>query len=228
MPSPHNGGSGPESFADALRRSRLYAILDIDLTRAHGLDPSAVFDAWLDAGVRVVQLRAKSLPTGELLRTAATFARRARSVEARLIVNDRADVARLSGADGVHVGQDDLPPADVRRVLEADGIVGRSTHSADEFEHALSEPIDYIAIGAVFITGTKPAGHPVVGLDRLAAWAPRAAGTGRPVVAIGGITLERAADVVRAGATAVAVISDLLVGDCRRRAADFLSALQVL
>jgi thiamine-phosphate pyrophosphorylase len=127
-----------------------------------------------------------------------------------VIVNDRADIARLSGADGVHVGQEDLSPRAVRQVVGADAVVGVSTHTVEQLERALDEPISYVAIGPVFGTMTKHTGYEAIGLERVAAAARRATARSLPLVAIGGITLERAASVVAAGATSVAVIGDLL------------------
>jgi len=205
--------------------SRLYAILDIDLTIARGFDPGAVLDAWLSSGVRLIQLRAKSTPSGAFLDMAERFGLRARSAGATFIINDRADIARMAGADGVHVGQDDLPPADVRTVVGADAMVGLSTHAPEELRAALTEPIDYLAVGAVYATGTKPAGHPIVGLEGVRNAADAARGRGLPVVAIGGIQLATAPAVMAAGASAVAVIADLLVGDIAVRAKAYLDAL---
>jgi thiamine-phosphate pyrophosphorylase len=128
---------------------------------------------------------------------------------ARIIVNDRVDVGLMAGAAGVHLGQDDLPPADSRRLLGPDGIIGFSTHSVAQVEIAMREPISYIAVGPVFGTPTKHTGYDAVGLELVSA-AARLAG-GVPVVAIGGITLETAESVLAAGATAVAVIGDLLI-----------------
>lgn len=127
-----------------------------------------------------------------------------------MIVNDRADLARLSGAAGVHVGQDDLPPAAARGLLGPGAIIGYSTHSVRQIAQALREPVSYIAIGPVFGTRTKDTGYEAVGLDMVRA--ARAAAGDMPVVAIGGITLATAASVLAAGATSVAVISDLLAG----------------
>ena len=205
--------------------SRLYAILDIDLTTARGLEPARVLDAWLAAGVRLIQLRAKSTPSGALLDMADRFGARARSAGATFLINDRADIARMAAADGVHVGQDDLPPRQVRRVMGAASIVGLSTHTMEELTVAVAELIDYVAVGAVYATTSKPPGHPVVGLDgvRRAAEAVRARAL--PIVGIGGITLHNARDVIQAGASAVAVISDLLVGDVATRAKAYLTVL---
>jgi len=141
-----------------------------------------------------------------------------------VIVNDRADLARLSGADGVHVGQDDLRPSAVRRLLGPNAIVGYSTHTIDQFEAAMLEAASYLAVGPVFGTNTKKTGYDAVGLERVSAAAARA--NGRPVVAIGGITLENAMSVIAAGASAVAVISDLLAtNDPERKTRAYLQKL---
>ena len=153
---------------------------------------------------------------------------RARKVGAIVIVNDRADIAKLSSADGVHVGQDDLDPASVRRILGGGAMIGISTHSSDQVRAAAKMAVDYIAVGPVFGTSTKDTGHSDVGTAFVgeAAAILRDAGCVKPIVAIGGITLERAADVIRAGAASVAVISDLLsTGDPEARTREYLRAL---
>lgn len=129
---------------------------------------------------------------------------------ARVIVNDRVDLARICGAAGVHVGQDDLPPARARALLGEDAIVGWSTHTVAQIDAARELPVSYVAVGPVFGTRTKNTGYDPVGLDLVAAAAVRSGG--RPIVAIGGITLDTAASVWGAGATTVAVIGDLLSG----------------
>ena len=205
---------------------RLYAILDVDALQARGLHPETVCAAWLDAGVRLVQLRAKRLSTGALLALTDRLVAQARPARARLIVNDRADVAAQAGAAGVHVGARDLSPREVRRIAGRTAIVGSSAHAPGEVAAALHEPIDYVAIGAVYRTPRKPPDHPVVGLAGVRAAAPLARAAGRPLVAIGGITLERAGEVLDAGASAIAVIGDLLSGDPARRVAAWLDALR--
>ena len=143
---------------------------------------------------------------------------------ATVIVNDRADIARLAGAAGVHLGQDDLAVATARRVLHEDAWVGRSTHSREQIAQAAAQDVSYIAVGPVFGTTTKVTGHAPVGMELVRA-AVRAC-PGRPVVAIGGITLARARLVLEAGATAVAVISDLLAtGDPEARVRAYVAAL---
>jgi len=154
---------------------------------------------------------------------------RARPVGALVIVNDRADIARLSEADGVHVGQEDLEPAAARRILGGSAVIGMSTHSAEQLHAASRLPVDYIAVGPVFGTSTKDTGRAEVGtafVSEAAAILREAGGDARPLVAIGGITLERARDVIRAGASSVAVISDLLAtGDPEARVRQYLQAL---
>jgi len=139
-------------------------------------------------------------------------------------VNDRADLALMSGATGVHVGQDDLAPAAARRLLGPDRYVGYSTHTTAQVDAASIEPVTYIAIGPVFGTRTKATGYEPIGLA-LVSEAARAS-RGHPVVAIGGITLETAPAVIAAGASSVAVIADLLAtGDPAARVRAFLGAL---
>ncbi len=158
-------------------------------------------------GAGIVQLRAKGAPDGLFLTWAREAVAAARSAQVPLLINDRADIARLAGADGVHVGQEDLRPADVRRVLPAPAIVGLSTHNLAQLEGARQEPIDYIAVGPVFPTRSKDRPDPVVGLDLVR---QARALTALPVVAIGGIGGTTARRVVEAGADGVALISALL------------------
>ena len=172
----------------------------------------------------MLQLRAKNLPSGQFLQLCDALVDLTRGYSAILIVNDRVDVARLSGAHGVHVGQDDLPPAEARSQLGADAVVGFSTHSIAQAEAALHEPVSYIAVGPVFGTSTKDTGYCAVGLD-LVSDASRLAGP-LPIVAIGGITLDNARSVIDAGAWAVAVISDLLVSAPSARVRAFLRILE--
>ena len=143
---------------------------------------------------------------------------------ASVIVNDRVDVARLSRAHGVHVGQEDLPPSAAREQLGPDAIVGFSTHTLAQLEDARQEPVTYVAVGPVFGTSTKETGYNAVGLDLVSAASRRAGST--PVVAIGGVTLENARSAIDAGAFAVAVISDLVAGgDPEARVKAYLRAL---
>ena len=145
---------------------------------------------------------------------------------AQIIVNDRADVAHLAGAAGVHVGQDDLAPDAARRLIGTDRIVGFSTHSTPQLDLAVEQPIDYVAVGPVFGTASKDTGYDAVGLQLVEEAAKRARPRGLRVVAIGGITLDRAPDVIRAGADAVAIIADLMTsGDPRARVSQYLDRL---
>jgi thiamine-phosphate pyrophosphorylase len=145
-----------------------------------------------------------------------------------LIVNDRADIARLAGADGVHIGQDDLSPAAARRVVGDTLMVGLSTHTSAQIAAAVREPVSYLAIGPVFGTATKVTGYDAIGLRAVASAAASARGAGLPLVAIGGITLETAPSVIEAGASAVAVIGDLLsTGDPEARARAYLERLSL-
>ena len=127
----------------------------------------------------------------------------------------------MSGAAGVHVGQEDLPAEDARTVVGPELVVGLSTHDTGQVERALTLPIDYLAVGPIFATGTKDTGYAPRGLDLVRL----AAGRGKPVVAIGGITLTAAVQVIEAGATAVAVISDLMTGSPGDRVRAYLRAL---
>lgn len=185
--------------------------------------PLSVLDDWLKAGIDLVQLRAKTMASGEFLELAREAAVRCHAAGATFIVNDRADVARMSGADGLHVGQTDLLPSDARTMVGGASIVGLSTHTDAQATDAVRQPIDYLAIGPVYPTMTTDAGNAVVGLEGVRRAATIASKAGLPLVAIGGITLERAPDVLAAGAASVAVISDLLVGEPAARAAQFLT-----
>ncbi|HXI28376.1 MAG TPA: thiamine phosphate synthase [Vicinamibacterales bacterium] len=207
----------------------LCAIVDADAAVRAGWRPVDLATAFLDGGARFLQLRAKAMASGPLLETTAAIMALARSYGATLIVNDRADIARLAGAGGVHVGQDDLAPAAVRAIVGPDAIVGLSTHTIEQIDRAVGEPVGYVAIGPVFGTATKVTGYDRVGLDMVRAAAARASARGLPLVAIGGITLETAASVLAAGATSVAVIGDLLAGgDPERRTREFLAALHMI
>ncbi len=198
----------------------VYAILDTDVLTARGLDPLAVCDVWLEAGVRLIQLRAKSMASGPMLTLAEALVARAHAAGAALIINDRADIAAQCGADGVHVGQDDLSPVDVRVVVGARVILGLSTHTDAQVAEAVTQPVSYVAIGPVFGTRTKDTGYDAVGLAQVARAATAAHAAGKPLVAIGGITLENAASVLEAGADSLAVISDLVGTENRRGLAE--------
>jgi thiamine-phosphate pyrophosphorylase len=199
----------------------LYPIVDTEICRVRSLDPVALASLYFGAGAPLVQLRHKTGSSAEFLSLADCFAREARAAGGHLVINDRADIALLSRSAGVHVGQEDIPPADARRVLGAEAIVGVSTHDRAQIDEALASTATYIAVGPIFATSTKDTGYTGRGLDLVR----YAAGRGKPVVAIGGITLDTARLVVEAGATGVAVITDLLNGDPAARARAFVQCI---
>lgn len=185
--------------------SRLYPLTDTSIS---GLSHARQVAQLCEGGARIIQLREKHLAPQEFYREAELAVSEAHHRGARLIINDRADIAVAVGADGVHLGQDDLPPEAARGLMGPDAIIGLSTHNLDQALAAAKLPIDYIAIGPIFATTTKANPEPIVGLDGLRR--VRDAIAAIPLVAIGGITAENAAEVIAAGADAVAVISALL------------------
>jgi thiamine-phosphate pyrophosphorylase len=202
-------------------RPFLYAILDADRLGVRA--PGAAAEALARGGASLVQLRAKRAPDRRLLELCEETRDGARRGGALFVVNDRPDVALLLGADGVHLGQDDLPPAEARRLLGPDALIGLSTHSVAQLRAGAGEPVDYLALGPIFATATKADAEPVVGLDRLR---EARALTGRPLVAIGGIDPARAREAVAAGADGVAVIAALLdAPDLEQAARAFVASL---
>ncbi len=186
----------------------LYAILDIDLLTARSLDLASIAAAWQSAGVTLVQYRNKQGRAREMLHDAA----RIREIfptngEARLIFNDRPDLALLAGFDGVHVGQEDVSAEDARRIVGTTPWVGMSTNSTEQVMEADKTSCDYIAYGPIFPTASKINPDPTVGIAGLRA---ARALTAKPLVAIGGITRNNCRSVLDAGADSLAVISDLL------------------
>jgi thiamine-phosphate pyrophosphorylase len=205
---------------------RLYPVLDVELASAQDWDPVALARAFMEGGARLIQLRAKRLASGPLLNLADRLVEAAWLYGARVVVNDRADIARLAGASGVHVGQNDLPATAARAIVGPAAIIGLSTHTSEQFEDGLREPVSYLAVGPVFGTATKDTGYGPVGVDFVRDAAARAGAV--PIVAIGGIDLARAATVIAAGAASVAVISDLLSGDPAKRVHTYLQMLEHL
>ena len=200
----------------------LYPIIDTGICAARRLDPVALAGAYLDGGARILQLRDKHASSAVSLALTDRIVASASHHDAVVIVNDRADIARLSGAAGVHVGQDDLGIPDVRRLLGPGFIVGISTHDEPQIDEALASAATYVAVGPVFSTATKETGYTARGLDLVR----YAANRGKPVVAIGGITVGRAASVLEAGATGLAVITDLLSAtDPEHRTREFIARL---
>jgi len=186
-------------------RPFLYPIVDVAALGERAVGGAVA--ALVAGGARVVQFRAKDLSDRRFLDLAAEALAAARAGGAALVVNDRPDVALILGADGVHLGQDDLDPHAVRTLLPPGTLLGVSTHTLEQLERAAGAPVDYLAIGPVFATRSKAAPDPVVGLEMVRKARALAAGT---LVAIGGITEENARSVVEAGADGVAVISALL------------------
>ncbi|HEX9418526.1 MAG TPA: thiamine phosphate synthase [Methylomirabilota bacterium] len=179
----------------------LYVILDQGATGDRDL--VLVLDAVLEGGCRVVQLREKTMPLGDLFPVARALRRRCREAGCLFIVNDRVDLALSVEADGVHVGQDDLPASEARRLLRPGMILGVSTHDESQARRARDDGADYVAVGSMFPTGSK-AGFRLVGPDLIRRVRPEIPA---PLVAIGGITLDNVTEVIQAGADAVAVIS---------------------
>ncbi|HUO03688.1 MAG TPA: thiamine phosphate synthase [Candidatus Binataceae bacterium] len=171
-----------------------------------GYDPADLAKPLLEAGARIIQLRYKHAGGQSMLAAAMEIARMARQHAAIFIVNDRVDIAMLSGADGVHLGQDDLPLAAARKLVGPDKIIGISTHSIEQAREAQAGGADYIGFGPIYPGGLK-SNATGLGLDALAA--VRAAVT-IPIVAIGGITELTTAEVLGAGADAVAIITDIV------------------
>jgi thiamine-phosphate pyrophosphorylase len=189
-----------------LKLPRVYAIVDTTTLARLSADPVVSAQAMLDAGVRLLQFRHKGHFTREVYAQAQQIAVLCADRKATYIIDDRADIASLLAA-GVHLGQDDLPPADARRIMTSDGLIGYSTHNAQQLQTANLEPVDYLAIGPVFATSSKANPDPVIGLEAIASLRKL---TGKPLVAIGGITLFNARELWDAGIDSVALISALL------------------
>ncbi len=203
---------------------RLYAVVDVAVAAAHRRDPVSLAQAYLDGGARCLQLRARGIELGQLLEWSRAIVEAAERVGARVIINDRSDLTLMADAAGVHLGQDDLPVDAARRLLGPDRLIGRSTHDEEQVARALEDDVDYIAIGPVFATATKETGYAPVGLDAVRRTRAQAGQT--PVVAIGGISLDTAPAVIAAGATSVAVISDLMRdGEPVERVRDYVDVL---
>ena len=203
---------------------RLYAILDAGLVA--GGEP-ALAAKLAEAGVTLIQYRNKTAGARQLFDISCAIRSGLSGYDARLIVNDRVDVALAAGAGGVHVGQDDLSVENVRAVAEkagqkrADFWIGFSTHTLEQVREADATSADYVAVGPIFETATKKAHDPIVGIE----FVRQVRGlTRKPLVAIGGITAESAGEIFAAGADCVAVSKDLITAtDPARRAREFLS-----
>jgi thiamine-phosphate pyrophosphorylase len=206
---------------------RVYPILDTQSLAARECETETAATAWIEGGARILQFRHKGPWTRSEFEQAGRIAALCRASGVTFVLNDRADIARLLDA-GLHVGQEDLPPGDARRLLGREGMLGFSTHNPRQFDAASAEPVDYLAIGPLFATASKQNPDPVVGLDELRQCRSLSR---RPLVAIGGITRDSAPAVFAAGADSVAVIGDLLTETCtqanlRRRMEEWLQRAQ--
>lgn len=198
---------------------RVYLVTDPDMPGDLGLVGTC--RKAMEAGVRIVQLRDKKASTRSLVATAEELLKATRESSALLLVNDRVDVAMAAGADGVHLGQDDMPAADARRLLGPEAVIGVSVRTREEAELARSQGADYLAANLVFPTETKTDLPSPLGLEGVARLRRS---TRLPLVAIGGIDHRNAADVVRVGADGVAVVSAIMASNKPGRAAARLLA----
>jgi thiamine-phosphate pyrophosphorylase len=200
-----------------------YPILDTEVAERCGVNAISAAEDILGAGARILQYRHKGFFSRAVFAELERVAELCRQAGALFVVNDRTDIALLAGA-ALHLGQDDLPPADARRLTGPGVIIGFSTHNEPQFRAATAQPVDYLAFGPIFGTATKQNPDPTVGLEELRRLRVL---TAIPVVAIGGITRDNARAVIEAGADSVAIIGDLF-GDARSirsRAQEFLHLL---
>jgi thiamine-phosphate pyrophosphorylase len=215
------GSASDCGMAFPLNLPRLYAILDVDQAGEGNVEEVCV--TLLGAGVRLFQYRDKRGSSRQIFEGVRRLIPIIHGSGGLLIVNDRADVARAAGADGVHLGQDDLPVGLARRVLKPDQWLGCSTHNLDQLRQAHQSPADYLAFGPIFPTSSKEAPDPTVGL---AGVAEARQATSKPLVVIGGITVSNARQALHHGADFVAVISGLLAApDLAARAHEYLDVL---
>jgi thiamine-phosphate diphosphorylase len=210
----------PPEAIGALRRqrlqwARLYFVCD---ARPHGRDPEALLNAAMSGGARMIELRDRDHPRNAVERSGRTFRRLADTYGALFIVNDDPHLALELRADGVHVGQDDMDPAEARRIMGPDAIIGLSTHSREQIEAAAKAPVDYISVGPVWETPTKE-GRPATGLELIGEAAQIA---GPAWFAIGGIDAGNVEQVVSAGAERVCVVRAIRDAEDPRAAATTL------
>lgn len=200
---------------------RLYVILDAALL---AIPETECAQKLVAAGVRLLQYRNKRASARELFASSKRLSALLIPQGVTFVVNDRADVAMAADASGVHVGQEDLGVEAARSVIGAGKLLGVSTHNLGQFKDAAATSADYVALGPVFSTSTKANPDPVVGIELIRQVRSL---TDKPIVAIGGITLERAADVIQAGADSVAIISDILLApDAGQRARQYIELLE--
>jgi thiamine-phosphate pyrophosphorylase len=193
-----------------MKLPRLYPILDTESLCARGVGLTAAAAAFLEGGASILQIRHKQHWSRAVFEQAREVARLCREAGAQFVVNDRADLAMLLDA-GLHVGQDDLPPRDARKLMGSDAVIGFSSHNPGQLCAAGGEPVDYVALGPVFATASKRNPDPVVGVQEVRRCR---ALIEKPLVAIGGITAENALEVLKAGADSLAVIGGLIPADC--------------
>jgi thiamine-phosphate pyrophosphorylase len=199
----------------------LYAVLDVDMLR---MPPADCAESFAGAGVKLIQYRAKHASARECFDACVNLLTRLAERNMRLIVNDRPDIAVLAGTGGVHVGQEDLPPDQARRICGQELWVGVSTHNLEQVRAANLTSANYIAVGPIFSTSTKENPDPVVGTEFIREARKL---TRKPIVAIGGITLDHAAEVYEAGANSIAAVRDLLSApDPGARAREFLAVAE--
>ncbi|HSP63357.1 MAG TPA: thiamine phosphate synthase [Pyrinomonadaceae bacterium] len=196
----------------AFHLPRVYPITDTNLS---GLSHAEQIDRLIAGGATLIQLRDKRAAPGDFYRQAKAALQIARKHNVRLIINDRVDIALALGADGVHLGQTDMPVAAARRLLGESAIVGISTHNLVQAELAANMPVDYVAFGPIFQTSTKDNPDPIAGLGALRS--VRTIVGALPVVAIGGVTLANSEEAWRAGADAVSSIAALVSNPSRIR-----------
>lgn len=187
------------------RLPRIYPITDRDIS---GISHQEQVTLLIEGGAKIIQIRDKNASGRDFFIAASECVEIARKHDVRLIVNDRVDLAAAVKADGVHLGQDDLPPAEARRILGDDAIIGLSTHTVEQALAAIELPIDYIAAGPIFGTRTKSDHERSIGIDGLSA-IRNATGT-FPLIAIGGISLGDLDQLFSAGADSAAMISSLV------------------
>jgi len=203
-----------------------YPIVDAEIAEAHGWTVGDLAKALFDGGATLVQLRCSRYSLARFLTCADDLVARASRYGAQVIINDRIDIATMTGADGVHVGQDDLSVRLARKLSEPGFIVGVSTHTVEQFSAIRLLGVDYAAVGPIYDTRTKDTGYSAVGLEAIES--ARSFAESVPLVAIGGITLEAGLDVLAAGATSVAVITDVFTGgDPAQRARDYVERLSL-
>jgi len=206
-----------------MKLPRFYPILDTDVALRCAIDPVSAAKQMLNGGAEILQFRHKTFLSRQAFGWLEEIAELARTAGAILVINDRADLAKLFGA-ALHLGQDDLLPSVARRVVGPDAVVGYSTHNEAQLLAASTESADYLALGPVFGTVTKENPDPTVGVNELRRLRPLSPA---PLVAIGGITRANARDALAAGADSVAVIGDLFPqdGDIRGRVEEWLRLL---